>query len=113
MKKKFTILPKQIVEFGIDEDYIRYLHSKTKLSQLTIESVEYIRHTSDIILIRLKLIAYFNEDKKIISEEEANIERINRNINSTLTRQMWMRRQMSLEVSKSKMREKKLNQLLH
>jgi len=74
-------LSKQIIEFGLTEDYIRYLHSKTKLSKLTIESVEHVRN--DTIVIRLRLIGSGHY------------------------------RQMSLEVSKSKIREKKLNQLLH
>lgn len=76
-------LSKQIIEFGLTEDYIRYLHSKTKLSKLTIESVEHVRNNYDTIVIRLRLIGSGHY------------------------------RQMSLEVSKSKIREKKLNQLLH
>lgn len=79
------ILSKQIIEFGLDENYIRYLHSKTKLSQFAIEGVEYVRGTSDTILIRLQLVLYLH----------------------------GKRRQMSLEVSKSKLRDKKLNQLLN
>lgn len=79
------ILSKQIIEFGLDENYIRYLHSKTKLSQFTIEGVEYVRGTSDTILIRLQLVLYLH----------------------------GKRRQTSLEISKSRLREKKLNQLLN
>jgi hypothetical protein len=44
------------------------------------------------------------EKKDVVSEL------IQKKVNST---RMWQRRQMSLEVSKSKMREKKLNQLLN
>jgi hypothetical protein len=102
------ILSKQIIEFGLDENYIRYLHSKTKLSQFTIEGVEYVRGTSDTILIRLKLIL---DNEPILPEKKDVVsELIQKKVNST---RMWQRRQMSLEVSKSKMREKKLNQLLN
>jgi hypothetical protein len=63
------ILSKQIIEFGLDENYIRYFHSKTKLSQFTIEGVEYVRGTSDTILIRLQLVLYLHGKRRQTSLE--------------------------------------------
>lgn len=49
-------LPKEIVDFGVDMDTIKYLHSKTRLSNMDIDSVYFVKNiSSDIILVRLSL----------------------------------------------------------
>jgi|APCry1669189665_1035243.scaffolds.fasta_scaffold53026_2 hypothetical protein len=89
-------LPKQILEYGISLELIKEIHSKTKLGKYPFDKIEFVRSNSDSILIRLRLVI------------------------TNTNYQDWMHqsyrektRNVVIEISLQKIREKKLNQIFH
>jgi len=82
-------IPKEIIEFGVDIDTIKYLHSKTRLSKMDIVSISLAKKISpDRILLKISLSMEYTTPYG----------------SSAVNRRMSV-----LEISKQKLRSQRLN----
>ena len=92
------IISKDVINAGIDEELIILMHSKSRLRDYLIEKVALVRKTNDDVCLRLSLV-------------ESDIDLTNRSTYGGTRR--IKTRQMSLDINKSILRDRKLNFLLN